>query len=129
MLRRFLELPKLWKQIREDKKKEKEEEKGEFLNVMKEKQIYSRKELEEKRTEAFDRWTWETGSEEDRLEFEACDEALENAEMAEMIARSKVILLRHMKDDFKDNDVAAQLADELEKRAKKKLKIIEDFNK
>ena len=133
-------LKKLLRKRKEKKEKQKEAEKRQIIREtfkldddemknLRDVEIMTRGELEEKRAEAYDRWNWETGSEEDKLEFEALDDMLEDADMAEMLASAKVILFRHMKDSFKDHDVVVDLLGTMEEKAKKKLEIIEDFNK
>lgn len=37
-----------------------------------------RAQIKKDRADAFDKWTWDTGSEEDRKEFERLDEAVKN---------------------------------------------------
>ncbi len=39
--------------------------------------IITREEIDKRRVEAFERWVWKTGSEEDREIFETCDLTLE----------------------------------------------------
>ena len=133
-------LKKLLRRRKEKREKKKEAERREVIREtfnmdddamknLRDVEILSKKELEEKRAEAYDRWNWETGSEEDKLEFEALDDMLKDADMAEMIARSKVILFRHLKEGLKDHEVVVDLFDNMEEKAQKKLEIIEDFNK
>lgn len=65
----------------------------------KEKPSYpSLKELKRERTKVFDRWTWETGSKEDREEFETLDAVIEIYEDQRNVLRTKILVFQSMKD-------------------------------
>ena len=93
----------------------------------------TREEMEQQRTEAFDRWNWETGSEEDREKFEKLDKELKqldhDEQMAEWMHIAKGIVYRHMREDIVDKEtdptakqVMENIIDDLEEREKRNWK-------